>query len=192
MLLLKKIILFFILVFVVGITHIDSSTKKYEIKITDSKLVKYWTLYYAKEYQIPKEIAFNILKKETRWNEKDTLYIATQVGDHKRDKKNRPIKGTERAFGPGQIHLQTAHGIWKDKTITKERLKKDIEFNIHTMCKILKYNYDYFRDVKDKNRRWLYAINCYNTGIPNFELNNRQVNQYALDVFFKSFKIKLI
>ena len=176
--------------FTLGVTYIDSASKKHKLYITDSDAVKHWSIYYAKEYKIPIKIIFSILKKETNWKEKDTLYIAEQVGDHKKNSKGRIIYGTERAFGPGQIHLKTAIGIWKDKSITKEQLKKDIQFNIRTMCKILKTDYNYFYDIKDKNKRWLYAINCYNTGITSFEKNDRQINIYAQDVFFKSFNIK--
>ena len=80
--------------FILGVTHIDSTTKKHRLYITDSKAVKHWADYYAKEYKIPIKIVYNILKKETNWKEKDTLYIAEQVGDHKLNKKGKKIEGS--------------------------------------------------------------------------------------------------
>lgn len=181
-----KIILIIFMLF--STTSIIKSTKTEKINIYDYELVKGWVDYYSHEYKIPKNVVYNILKIETRWKNKDTTYLASQEGDGKIHKKTKKIiPGTGKSFGPGQIQLLTARGIWKDTTITREYLLKNIQFNIETMCKILKADYMYFSFIDNKEIRWKYTLTVYNTGLPNFEKNNRTINNYAKIVYSKSF-----
>ena len=180
---LKHIIIGFFLFLI--LTSTIKTTEQKHIEIPDYLLVKLWANYYSKEYKISKNVVYNVLKKETKWKDKDSAYIAEQEGDFYKDKKIK--KFIPKAFGPGQIHFLTAKGIWKDSIITIEKLKNNIQFNIQTTVLILKDHYDYFKDVKNKELRWKYTITSYNTGIPSFERNGRNINNYALEIYSKSF-----
>lgn len=181
-----KNILIVLVLFVCYTSLIETATINH-IELSDSQAVYLWTKQYSHEYKIPEKIAYNILKRETDWSKGNNKYNAKQMGDFLYNKKTK--RKEPRAFGPYQIHLKTAIGIWKDDTvsITKERLLKDIQFNVHTAIKIIKHNHDYYHFIKNKKLRWKYAITTYNTGIPNFEKNNRKVNKYGNAVYSKSF-----
>ena len=68
------------------------------------------------------------------------------------------------AVGPMQIMSSTANFI-HEKEINKDSLKYDLELNISTSMKILRYLYDRYKD-------WGIACGYYNTGHP-------IVNEYA-------------
>ncbi len=181
----KNISICFILFYLLSTTPTLTTTEPTKLIIHDYLAVKLWAKYYSKEYKVPEKIGYSILRRETLWRDKDTTYVAEREGDFLKNKKTKKIE--PKAFGPGQIHLKTAMGIWKDTLVTKEKLRDNIQFNIETTFKILRDNYDYFYNVKDRKLRWKYAINSYNTGIPNFEKNGRKINNYAIDVYSKSF-----
>ena len=106
-------------------------------------------------YNIPKNYAFGIAKKETsyqgpfHWKYRHTQ--TSCVG----------------AIGPMQIMPSTANYIWKSK-ISKSKLMNDIDFNVHSSMKYLRQLYNIYGD-------WKIVFGYYNTGYP-------KINQYALDV----------
>lgn len=106
-------------------------------------------------YNIPKNYAFGIAKKETGY----------QGPFHW---KYRPAQTScVGAIGPMQIMPSTANFIWKTK-IPKSKLMNDIDFNVHSSMKYLRQLYNLYGD-------WKIVFGYYNTGYP-------KVNQYALDV----------
>jgi soluble lytic murein transglycosylase-like protein len=117
---------------------------------------------YAEKYRIPKRYAYGIAYKETRyegpfhWNY-----------NHR---KTSPVG----ALGPMQIMPGTAKFMWGGKRISDKKLMEDIDFNVHTSMKLLRYLYDKYGD-------WKIVFGCYNTGSP-------LVNQYALDVYDFNFQ----
>jgi soluble lytic murein transglycosylase-like protein len=117
---------------------------------------------YAAEYDIPRNYAYGIAWKETRyigpfqWD-----YIHTQTS----------YAG---AVGPMQIMPSTANMMWNGKKISSDELKNNIELNIRTSMKLL-------RHLKNRYGDWKIVFGAYNTGRP-------IINQYAIDVY--NFKIK--
>jgi Arc/MetJ-type ribon-helix-helix transcriptional regulator len=73
-------------------------------------------------------------------------------------------------------HLQKRTDLdeWGGKRISDKKLMEDIDFNVHTSMKLLRYLYDKYGD-------WKIVFGCYNTGSP-------LVNQYALDVYDFNFQ----
>jgi soluble lytic murein transglycosylase-like protein len=117
----------------------------------------YYIEKYSEQYGIPRNYAFGIAFKETRYegpfhweyNPAQESYVG--------------------AIGPMQIMPATANMMWKGKSIKKENLKNDIGFNVETSMKLLRHLYD-------KYGNWQIVFGAYNTGRP-------MVNQYALDVY---------
>jgi soluble lytic murein transglycosylase-like protein len=102
--------------------------------------------HYSNIYKIPKHIAFNVAYLETRYKGPfDWKYKPGQTS----------FAG---AVGPMQIMPSTANYIHK-QSISKNKLKNNIELNIKTSMKLLNKLYDRYGD-------WKIVCGCYNTGRP--------------------------
>ena len=117
----------------------------------------YYIEKYSEQYGIPRNYAFGVAWKETRYEGPFQW------------KYNPSQESCVGAVGPMQIMPATARMMWKDKVINKNNLKTDIRFNIETSMKLLKHLYKNYGD-------WKLVFGAYNTGRP-------MVNQYALDVY---------
>jgi hypothetical protein len=117
----------------------------------------YYIQKYANEYDVPINYAFGVAYVETRYEGPyQWSYNPHQVS-------------CAGAVGPMQIMPATGRGNWKDRTVTREMLLNDIEFNVHTSMKVLHKLYD-------KYGNWKTVFGCYNTGRP-------CVNDYAIKVY---------
>lgn len=112
---------------------------------------------YSAQYNIPRKYAFGIAWCETRYG-----------GPFDWEYDHRKISSAG-AIGPMQIMPSTGRNNWKDSTFTNEKLKNDIDFNVHTSMKVL-------RKLHDKYGDWKIVFGCYNTGRP-------MINDYALRVY---------
>lgn len=111
---------------------------------------------YAQEFNIPRNFAYGIAYCETRYGGPfDWNYNPYQ-------------KSSAGALGPMQVMPNTAKFI-NGKKPTDEFLKTDIQYNVRTSMKLLRY-------LKDKYGDWKTVFGCYNTGRP-------MVNQYAINVY---------
>jgi soluble lytic murein transglycosylase-like protein len=120
---------------------------------------------YAAEYKIPRNYAYGIAHEETGYQGPLHWKYNHAQGSH------------AGALGPMQIMPATAKMMWPDSTISKTRLRNDIEFNVRTSMKLLRYLHDRYGD-------WKIVFGCYNTG-------KKLVNKYALRVYnykFQPFK----
>lgn len=117
----------------------------------------YYIQKYAAEYDIPTNYAFGVAYVETRYE-----------GPYQWS-YNPHQTSCAGAVGPMQIMPATGQGNWKDRTVTREMLLNDIEFNVHTSMKVLRKLYDKYGD-------WKTVFGCYNTGRP-------CVNDYAIKVY---------
>lgn len=103
-------------------------------------------LKYSKKYNIPTYIAFGIAEHETgytgafQWNYTTKLSIANGAG-------------------PMQVTMETAKQMWPGKRITVEKLRDDVDFNVETSMKTLRYYYSV-------SGNWQLAVGAYNTGSP--------------------------
>lgn len=80
------------------------------------------------------------------------------------------------ALGPMQIMPTTADMMWNNKRVPREKILKDIDFNVETSMKLLAKLYKKYGD-------WKIVFGYYNTGRP-------CVNDYAEKVYnFKTNKI---
>jgi soluble lytic murein transglycosylase-like protein len=107
---------------------------------------------YSSQYNIPKHIAFNISFKETGYKGPfhwDYNPIRTSPGG---------------ALGPMQIMISTSNSVNKE-SVSRHKLRNDIEYNIETSMKLLRVLYD-------KHQDWEIVCGAYNTGKP-------IVNDYA-------------
>lgn len=111
---------------------------------------------YSEKYQIPKNFAYGIAWKETR-------YQGPFHWDY-----HPAQESFAGAVGPMQVMPSTAVLVW-EKNITKQQLKNDIELNVETSMKLLRHLYDTYNN-------WKIAFGAYNTGRP-------LINEYALDVY---------
>lgn len=111
---------------------------------------------YADSFQIPRHYAYGIAYAETGY--KGPLHW----------KYNHQQTSSAGAVGPMQIMPSTAKWINKEK-VSVNRLRTDIEYNVMTSMKLLRYLYD-------KNQDWQLAFGEYNTGRP-------CVNKYAKKVY---------
>lgn len=119
----------------------------------------YYIEKYAKEYDIPKNYAYGIAYKESRY------------GGPWHWNYNHKLTSKAGALGPMQIKPSTAAFI-NDEKVTKAmklKLKTDIEYNVRTSMKLLRY-------LKDRSESWKIALGYYNTGSP-------IVNNYAKTVY---------
>lgn len=116
----------------------------------------YYIEQYSKQYNIPRKYAYGIAYKETgyrgpfhwKYNHEQVSYVG--------------------ALGPMQIMPSTATHI-NGVSVSNEKLKTDIEYNVHTSMKLL-------QRLKNKYGSWELAFGAYNTGRP-------MINQYAMDVY---------
>ena len=118
---------------------------------------------YAKEYNIPEEYAFGIAFVETGYQ--GPLHF-----DY-----NHKQTSSVGALGPMQVMPNTAKFINGSKP-TNEKLKSDIDYNVQTSMKLLRW-------LKDKYGSWLVVFGYYNTGYP-------IINDYARKVYGKQYSWK--
>lgn len=117
---------------------------------------------YSEKYRIPRNYAYGIIWKETRYSGPLQWSYDPEIESH------------SGALGPMQIVYSTASSIWPQRKISRKELKENVDLNIETGMMFLRTLYDKYGD-------WKLAFGAYNTGSP-------VVNQYAVDVFnFKSF-----
>lgn len=110
---------------------------------------------YSNKYDVPIQIALGVAKLETR-------YEGPFDWDY-----NPSLTSSMKAYGAMQIQVPTAEFVWKKK-VTKEKLLNDLEFNVETSMKLLKYLYSI-------SGSWELALGYYNTGRP-------IVNSYSLEI----------
>lgn len=101
---------------------------------------------YADEFRIPRHIAYNIAYKETRYQ--GPFHWSYKPG----------LESYAGAVGPMQVMVSTAEFI-NHRSISKNRLKNDLEINVKTSMKLLRVLYD-------KYQNWGIACGAYNTGQP--------------------------
>jgi len=107
---------------------------------------------YSEEYDVPKYIAYNVAYKETTY--KGPFDWSYTPG----------LTSYAGAVGPMQIIPSTASYVNKRK-INREKLRTDLDLNIMTSMKYLRY-------LKDRYKSWDVVCGYYNTGRP-------IVNDYA-------------
>ena len=111
---------------------------------------------YADTFNIPIKYAFGIAHVESSYNGPFHWNY------------NHKLTSYAGAVGPMQIMPSTAKFINKEK-VSPIRLKSDVEYNVKTSMKLLRYLYDQYGD-------WKLVFGAYNTGHP-------CVNGYALKVY---------
>lgn len=116
----------------------------------------YYIEKYSEEYEIPKQYAYGIAWKETG-------YLGPFDWDYYPGQES--FAG---AVGPMQVMPSTASFVWRKK-IQRSDLKNDIELNVKTSMKYLRY-------LHNNHKNWKIVFGFYNTGRP-------IVNQYAVDVY---------
>jgi soluble lytic murein transglycosylase-like protein len=131
---------------------------KSEVTTNDPPSIQmyYYIEKYSQEFDIPRNFAYGIAYCETRYG-----------GPFDWDYKHAQTSFAG-AVGPMQVMVATAKFINKE-TVTKEKLRTDIQYNVRTSMKLLRY-------LKDKYGDWKLVFGCYNTGRP-------MVNQYAINVY---------
>jgi soluble lytic murein transglycosylase-like protein len=111
---------------------------------------------YSEKYRIPKNYAYGIAFKETRYvGPFQWSYVHSQ-------------ESFAGAVGPMQVMPATAKLMWK-KVVPRKELRDDISLNVETSMMLLRVLYDKYKD-------WKIVFGAYNTGRP-------MVNQYAIDVY---------
>ena len=137
----------------------EENTKKTVdiIKISPPNLKVYHSVNkYAPEFDIPFKYAFNTVEEETGYkNPLDYTYNHAQTS-------------YADAEGPWQFLLSTAREVSDDPTLTRERLRYDVELNTMLSMK-------YQRQLKNRYKKWELAYGYYNTGYP-------KINQYARNI----------
>lgn len=147
------------------------SNKKYKSEISDNDFVRmtkekkektppsiqmYYSIEkYSELYSVPKEYAYGIAYKETRYQ--GPFHWGY----------NYQQKSGAGAIGPMQIMIGTARNL-NDDGVTRDKLMTDIEYNVMTSMKLM-------RKLYDKYGSWGTALGCYNTGTP-------CVNGYAREI----------
>ena len=111
---------------------------------------------YSEKYGIPKNYAYGVAWKETRYQ--GPLHWGY----------NPSQESFAGAVGPMQIMPSTANLMWK-KNVERKKLRDDIKLNVETSMMLLRRLYDKYKD-------WKIVFGAYNTGKP-------LINQYALDVY---------
>lgn len=174
-----KILASVVLLYVCFSTLLENSTKASSPKIADEQYsfelvnrnsppsiqMSYYIQKYATEYNIPINYAFGIAYAETHFE-----------GPY-HWKYNPHQVSCAGAVGPMQIMPATGQGMWKGKSVTRDMLLNDIEFNVQTSMKLLRKLHDRYGD-------WKLVFGCYNTGRP-------CINDYAIRVFNFSPAIKI-
>lgn len=137
----------------------DTIVLEKRIESTDPACLRmyYYIEHYSDSFNIPKKFAFGIAKVETNYDGPfDWNY-------------NHKLTSYAGAKGPMQIMPSTAAFINGEKKISTQKLKNDIEYNVMTSMKLLRYLYDQYGD-------WKLVFGAYNTGRP-------IVNSYARKVY---------
>ena len=111
---------------------------------------------YADSFNVPKRYAYGVAAAET--GDRGPFHW----------KYNHAQGSSAGALGPMQVMLETARRNNKD-TVSRERLRNDIEYNVMTSMKVLRKLYNIYGD-------WKVVFGCYNTGRP-------CVNGYAQRVY---------
>ena len=117
---------------------------------------------HSKKYNIPLDYAFGIAYTETKYTSPFDFDYAHN------------LSSSAGAVGPMQVMLNTARYVWNCDTISKERLKNDIDFNVETSMKVLSY-------YKSKHHDWLKTFGAYNSGQPIINHYARTVHKYRFD-----------
>lgn len=131
-------------------------------------ITKYWTMIYAKEYNVPEKLMISIFYQESKFQPNDPNYDAHVVGDG------------GRSFGVGQVQFPTAKSVWKDTTVkvTKDSLRYNIRFNVETATRLISQLRDkYINKYKTEKEMWLAVLTTYNTG------RMTRYNKYAFTVY---------
>ena len=140
--------------------YFTEKTELYIDKSPPSYQVYYYIKKYCKIYGVPEKYAFRVAKEETGW--KGPMLF----------KYNPYQSSCTNALGPMQVLLSTSKKVWCDNSITEDKLKTDIKFNIHTSIKYMRQLYDIYEN-------WQKVYSHYNTGYPNI------VNEYVVYVMSK-------
>jgi len=119
---------------------------------------------YCKEFSIPEEFGFAVAYAETGY--RGPMHINY-------DHKQTSYAG---ALGPMQVMLSTAKFINKDESVSRNKLLSDIDYNVYTSIKLIRY-------LKNKYGDWKIVFGYYNTGYP-------IVNDYAMNVYNKKYTWK--
>lgn len=114
---------------------------------------------YCKIYNVPEIYAFRVARIESGW--KGPIHLNYCASDK---------ISSANAYGAMQVLLSTGQDVWKDKSITKERLLTDVDFNVHTGIKYMRQLYD-----GQCHSNWPKVFAYYNTGYV-------ELNDYALNV----------
>jgi len=102
---------------------------------------------HSKKYGIPLKYALGIAHVESSYN--GPLHWG-----YKHD-----VVSPAGALGPMQIMPTTADMMWDTEKIPREKILKDIDFNVETSMKLLSKLYKKYKD-------WKIVFGCYNTGKP--------------------------
>lgn len=137
----------------------ENNIIKNEIIIHDPPSLQmfYSILKYSEMYEIPDDFAFGIARYETG-------YLGPFQWNYKHDQISHM-----NAQGPMQVMYPTAKYMWPDLNFTEDFLRKNIDFNVHTSMKYLRY-------LHDRHGNWALVFGAYNTGRP-------MVNSYASSVY---------
>ena len=112
---------------------------------------------YMQIYQVPRHISYGVAFHETSYKGPlDWNYNQAKIS-------------SAGALGPMQMMYATAKSLFPEEDFSKEKLLKDIDFNVHCSMKFLRHLYDKYGD-------WKIVLGAYNTGKP-------CVNTYAENVF---------
>lgn len=146
------------------IAIVDAPSEKDEVTM--------WLKEYCNKYKVPEKVIRKMLNKESMFHTSEKYYDANLVGDHGNT--------LGPSYGAGQIKISTAKEVYAKKPesdidpneITADKLRNDTEFNIRTMCKLVRHFYDTlslkspkFKKIKDDNKKWGWAAVAYNSGI---------------------------
>jgi len=154
----KLLILVTLLVTVVCVASFNS--KETPTKLNSAQRLYASIMTYAKQYNIPLHVAFNVARIETGY--KGPFH----------DNYNHKQTSSAGALGPMQIMPQYASHYAGFK-VKKPVLKDSIELNVHISMKMLRDWYDRYND-------WGKATGAYNTGRP-------IINSYARNAIKKNY-----
>ena len=136
---------------------VEQYVQQYIDNTAPSVQVYYSIKKYCKVYNVPEEYAFKVAYIESGW--KGPLQWKYNPYDK---------ISSANAYGAMQVLQSTAQDVWKDKSITKEQLLNDVDFNVHTSIK-------YMRQLHDSHGSWGKVFSVYNTGYTT-------LNDYAMSV----------
>jgi soluble lytic murein transglycosylase-like protein len=155
----KKLSIFIALLAVV-ICIVSFNNKEIPIKLNSAQRLYASIMTYAKQYNIPLHVAFNVARIETGY--KGPFH----------DDYNHKQTSSAGALGPMQIMPQYA-SYYAGFKVKKPVLKDSIELNVKISMKMLREWYNRYND-------WGKAAGAYNTGRP-------VMNSYARNVIKKNY-----